>query len=189
VINAILPGMSVTLLDPFLPTFTSEIQHSLHHSDSIRAQGNSGEGKNINLLYRPTSMRTIELEKAIVTLRNDNIMHIHIKGGAELHLGDAIQAMEAMGILGEHRKYPVLIDCDEFSSVDKEARIFSASKEANIYTTVDAVAYHSLAHKLFANFYVNHNKPEIPTKIFPSTESAILWLKTFAKAPINNLYS
>ncbi|HEX7414995.1 MAG TPA: hypothetical protein VF411_13205, partial [Bacteroidia bacterium] len=74
-----------------------------------------------------------------------------------------------------------LIDCGEFATVDKEARIFSASEEANVYTLADAVAYHSLAHKLLVNFYVNHNKPEIPTKIFPDNESAIVWLKTFVK--------
>ena len=126
-------------------------------------------------------MKTIELKTAIVSLRSDGIMHIHIKDGADMQLTDAIQVIEAIGKIGNKQKFPVLIDCGEFASVDKEVRIFSASKEANIYTCADAVAYHSLAHKLLADFYVNHNKPQIPTKVFPDNESAIVWLKTFLK--------
>ena len=124
-------------------------------------------------------IKKIELKKTTVSLRNDGLMHVHIKGGAELELVDAIKVVEAIGTLGDKKKFPILIDCEEFSSVDKEVRVFSASKEANIYTSADAVAYHSLAHKLFADFYVNYNKPQIPTKIFDNNESAIDWLKTF----------
>lgn len=124
-------------------------------------------------------METIDLKTASVRLRKDGIMHIHIKAGADMELSDALQVLKAMGKLGNRKKFPVLIDCGEFASVDKEVRIFSASKEANIYTSADAVAYHSIAHKLVADFYVSHNKPEIPTEVFPDTELAIEWLKTF----------
>ncbi len=126
-------------------------------------------------------METIELKTATVHLRQDGIMHIHIKEGNEMQLTDAIQVVEALGKLGNKQKFPVLIDCGEFATVDKEVRIFSASKEANIYTSADAVAYHSLAHKLLIDFYVNHNKPAVPTKVFADNESAIEWLKTFMK--------
>jgi hypothetical protein len=130
-------------------------------------------------------MDTIELKTATVHLREDGIMHVHIKEGHEMQLTDAIQVVEAMGELSHQQKTPVLVDCGEFSSVDKEVRIFSASKEANIYTTAEAVAYHSFAHKLLAHFYVTHNKPAIPTKVFPDNESAIEWLKEFSKEKSN----
>ena len=126
-------------------------------------------------------MDTIELKTAIVHLRKDGIIHIHIKEGNEMQLIDAIQVVEAMGKLSGKKKVPVLIDCGEFATVDKEVRIFSASKDANIYTTAEAVAYHSFAHKLLADFYVNYNKPAIPTKVFQNNEEGIEWLKTFQK--------
>lgn len=126
-------------------------------------------------------MKTIELETARVQLREDNIIHIHIKEGREMHLNDAIKVVEAMGTLGNKQKYPVLIDCGEFATIDKEVRIFSASKEANIYTLADAIAYHSWAHKLLIDFYINHNKPTIQTKVFTDNEAAVVWLKTFVK--------
>ena len=126
-------------------------------------------------------MGTIELKAANVHLRKDGIIHIHIKEGAEMEIADAIQIIKATGKIGNKKKFPVLIDCGEFASVDKEVRIFSASKEANIYTDADAIAYHSFAHKLVSYFYISHNKPEIPTKVFSDNGAAILLLKTFLK--------
>src|ERR1700751_5338566 len=120
-------------------------------------------------------MKTIELQTATVSLRNDGIMHIHIKEGNEMQLDDAKEVIEAIGKLGNKQKFPVLIDCGEFAAVDREVRIFSASKEGNIYTSADAIAYHSFAHKLLADFYVNHNKPSIPTKIFQDNDEGITW--------------
>lgn len=114
-------------------------------------------------------------------MRGDGIIHIHIKEGKLIELNDAIQVAEAMKKLGGGKKYPVLIDCDEFAAVDKEARSFFASKEANIYSAVNAVAYHSFAHKLVADFYVNHNHPQIPTKTFQDMDMAITWLKIFGE--------
>jgi len=126
-------------------------------------------------------MGIIELETARVELRADGIMHVHIKEGREMHLNDAIKVVEAMGKLGNQQKYPVLIDCGEFATIDKEVRIFSTGADANIYTLADGIAYHSFAHKLLVNFYVDHNMPSIQTKVFSDNDAAIVWLKTFLK--------
>lgn len=128
-------------------------------------------------------MKEIDLEKATVSLLDDNIIHIHIKSGREIELSDAVYIVEAMGKLGNGKKYPILIDAGAFSSIDKEARIFSAAAESNIYTIADAIAYCNLAQKLLANFYMKHNKPVIPTRAFPHKQEAIAWLKTFIHTP------
>ncbi len=127
-------------------------------------------------------MKTITLDSAEVRLRKDGILHIHIPSGAEMQLGDAVQVVEAMRVLGKGKKYPVLIDAGEFATIDKEVRIFSAGEESNIYTLADAIAYSSLAQKLVADFYVKHNKPVVPTQVFPDKAGALKWLKTFVKS-------
>ena len=124
-------------------------------------------------------MKTIDLKKSKVSMLDEGILHIHLKGGAEFELEDAVLVVEAMGKLGGGKKLPVLIDAGEFVSIDKEVRIFSASPESNIYTLADAIAYVSLAQKLIADFYIKYYKPVVPTKDFPSKEDAIEWLKTF----------
>lgn len=124
-------------------------------------------------------MNTIDLKTVTVELREDGIMHIHIKAGADMGISDAIQVVKTMGELGNHKKFPVLLDCDEFATVDKEAREFWANKKANIFTNADALAYNSYGHKMVAEFYISNNKPEVPTQVFSDNESAIAWLKTF----------
>lgn len=124
-------------------------------------------------------MKKIELDKSIVELTKEGIMCIHIKADSDIELKDAVLIVEAMGKLGNQKKYPVLIDAGEFSSVDKETRIFAASIESNIYTLADAVAYCNLAQQLMAQFYLKYNKPTVPTKVFADKEEAITWLKTF----------
>jgi hypothetical protein len=126
-------------------------------------------------------MKMIELKNTTVDLRKDGILHIHIKSRADMQLNDAVQVVEAMGELGKGKKFPVLIDAGDYTNIDKEVRIFSASPEGNIYTLADAVAYNSFAQKLIADFYLNNNKPSVPTKVFSDESKAVEWLKTFLK--------
>lgn len=74
-------------------------------------------------------MKTIALKKAILHLRNDGILHIHIKPHADMQLEDAAKIVETMGKIGNGKKFPVLIDAGEFANIDKDVRIFSASPE------------------------------------------------------------
>jgi hypothetical protein len=126
-------------------------------------------------------MHEIELKKSTVTLMDNGIIHIHLKPGAEMELSDAILIVEAMGKVGEGKKFPVLIDAGEFVSIDKEVRMFSASEESNIYTLADAIAYYSLAQKMIADFYLKNDKPVVPTRIFSNKEEAVEWLKSYIK--------
>ena len=116
-----------------------------------------------------------------VTLLQEGILHIHLKDHAEITLNDAILAVVEMGEISKGKKLPVFIDAGEFCTIDSEARTFSASKESNIYTLADAIAYSNLEQKLIANFYLNQNNPSVPTKVFSEKVAAISWLKTFLK--------
>jgi hypothetical protein len=126
-------------------------------------------------------MKEILLQKSTVSLLEEGILHIHLKSGTEIHLNDAVLIVEAMGKLGGGKKFPVLIDAGEFTSVDQEVRVFSASEDSNLYTLADAIAYYSLGQKLIANFYLNQNKPSVPTRAFKGKEEATEWLRTFVK--------
>jgi len=124
-------------------------------------------------------MHKIELRKSVVTLLDNGIIHIHLKAGCEIELSDAVLVVEAMEKIGKGKKYPVLIDAGEFTSIDKEVRVFSASEDGNLFTLADAIAYCSLAQKMMADFYINYNKPVVPTRAFSDKAEAIKWLETF----------
>jgi hypothetical protein len=123
----------------------------------------------------------IELTNAEVKLRPDGILHIHLKEGCEITIEDAQQVLKAMAKLGGGKKLPVLIDAGEFVQVDQDVQEFSASKEGNIYTLADAIAYYSLGQKLLAHFYIKLNNPVVPTRTFDKKSEAITWLKSFIK--------
>lgn len=126
-------------------------------------------------------MNTIDLKQTLVHLREDGILHVHIKESAHITMVEALETLKAMQVIGNGRKYPVLIDSGEFANIDPEVRVFSASEEGNLYTIADAIAYHTLPQKMTANFYVAFNKPVVPTRTFSEMLDAVEWLKTFVK--------
>ena len=62
-------------------------------------------------------MEAIELKTATVHLRNDGIMHSHIKEENEMQLEDAIEVVETMRKIGNKQKFSVLIGCGEFALI------------------------------------------------------------------------
>jgi hypothetical protein len=123
-------------------------------------------------------MKTKPIE---VSLLKEGILHIHLKAHSEITLNDAVFAVEEIGRLANGKKHPVFIDAGGFCTVDKEARLFSASEESNIYTLADAIAYDNLGQKLITDFYIKQNNPGVPTRAFSKKTEAISWLKTFLK--------
>jgi hypothetical protein len=126
-------------------------------------------------------MTAINLEKSIISLIDEHILHIHLKSNQEINLDDAQQVLAAMGSIGEGKKLPVFIDAGEFVSIDDSVRSFSASKVGNIYTIADAIAVENIAQKLLANFYLKNDHPDVPTKIFNNKQEALGWLRQFIK--------
>lgn len=124
-------------------------------------------------------MKSINLKKLKITLLKAGILHIHLKANCEITLKDATEGLEAMKKLSGETKMPVFIDAGDYCSIDKDVRAFSASKESNLYTLADAIAYDNIGQKLVANFYLSTNKPVVPTKIFSSKKEALHWLRTF----------
>lgn len=131
-------------------------------------------------------MQTIDLPAATVSLRQDGILHVHMKPATHMNMEQAMLTFKAMKVIGAGRKYPVLIDAGEFVTVDPDVRVFAASEEGNLYTIADAIAYHSFAQKLLANFYVTHNKPLVPTRTFSDMAAAVHWLVTFLPEEVKN---
>ena len=111
-------------------------------------------------------MKIKKRKKIDVTILASGVMHIHLKEQTKISLNDAALAVVEMGEISKGEKLPVFIDVGEFCTIDSEVRVFSASKESNIYTIADAIAYASLSQKLVANFYLKQNNPSVPTKVF-----------------------
>lgn len=107
------------------------------------------------------------------------ILKIKILEGAEIELADAIQNHEATMILTKGDRYLVMVDGRVNMSVSRDARAYAAGPKAGDGSIASAFIITSTANKLIGNFYINVNKPEVPTRIFSSEEKANEWLQEF----------
>jgi hypothetical protein len=108
----------------------------------------------------------------------NRILRIKIIEGAEIELSDALQNFEATKLLTKNDRYLILVDGRVSLSISREARAFAAESK-NDDSIASAMIITSTANKLIGNFYINVNKPSIPTRIFSSEEKAIEWLSGF----------
>lgn len=126
-------------------------------------------------------MKTIQTKVAIISYNSiERIVYMKILDGAEIELENAIQNQDAVKQLTNNEKHLLVVDARGIDVyVSKDARTFSANRKAGDPCIAKAFIVNSTANRLIGNFYINFNKPNIPTKIFSSEEKAIEWLKSF----------
>jgi hypothetical protein len=107
------------------------------------------------------------------------LLRVKILPGAEIELDDAIQNFTATKMLTNNDNYLVLVDGRVSLSVSREARNFASQVKTDEGRIAEAFIITSTANKLLGNFYINVNKPTVPTKIFSSEEKALEWLESF----------
>ncbi len=108
----------------------------------------------------------------------ERLLHVKLLENAEIELEDAIQIHRVAEQLTDGDKFMVLLDANTIVTVSKEARAFTAKQHENDGRIAEAFVVNSLANKLVGNFYINFNKPQIPTKIFSNKEKAMIWLQS-----------
>ncbi len=114
-----------------------------------------------------------------VVLRADGIIQVTVNANQEIDIIEIKEIIEAIGKVGNYKKYPILIQASNSITPTPEARAYLAKPNANPYTIASAFMVKSLQHKLIMNAYLKINRPERPTKMFSSESHAIEWLKSF----------
>ncbi|HRG53752.1 MAG TPA: hypothetical protein PLL00_13030 [Bacteroidia bacterium] len=124
-------------------------------------------------------MKTIHTKVATFSYNpNERLLHMKIMDGAEIELENAIENYEAAQLLVGGHKHLLLVDATSNVYISKEAKTYSAKQKPNSPVAMAVIAT-STANRLVGNFYINFNKPTVPTKLFATEEKAIEWLKTF----------
>jgi len=96
----------------------------------------------------------IDLNTAKVFIRTDHIICVEIKDDADIQLADAMEHFEALRLLADGKKYPVLVRTGQGGTIDNKVKDFYKSAKANEPTLAEAVIAKSLAHKLIVNFLI-----------------------------------
>jgi hypothetical protein len=126
-----------------------------------------------------TILKTIEVPTMSVSLRSDHLVQIVAEPGALITLPNVKAQIEAIGLLGNGKRFPVLILSGTDNSVPTEVMDFVAQKNSNPFAIAEGYLIGSISHKLLANFYLRFNKPARPTRFFTKEKEALQWLYSF----------
>ncbi len=111
-------------------------------------------------------------------LREDGIMNTVFEDNILITIEDVSGALNWVESLGG-KKYLNLFEGGYNTDFDPFVREYASSSEENNYTIADAIITSTLSLNMVAKFYVQYNKPHMPTKVFKSRDEAIQWLLSF----------
>lgn len=123
-------------------------------------------------------MNTIEIYGAVITYRDDGILHIHYTSES-LDLDDAKKIIQTVRLESPWDISPVLISADPFSDHNDEAQKYLAGEEVMQYCSAVAIITSNMAQNISVNFFIKFKKPSKPTRFFSSEQDALNWLKKF----------
>lgn len=123
--------------------------------------------------------KEITIPCAVIKLRKDNILHIHVTLTEDFELENSKEIFVARNELTNNTAYPHLYTGGKFLNPSDEVTQFAASEERNELVVADAYVIHSLAQRIIANFYLKFRSPIRPTKFFTDEDKAITWLSSF----------
>lgn len=122
-------------------------------------------------------VRSLELNHAIVALRDDDIIHIYFKQEAEINPKLQDEILYACQKLAEPGKaYPYVYEAGEFITLSKDARKHAIEIEKKRPSNVFVMVVQNLAQKILANHYYKDEAPIRPYQIKVKFEEAIEWL-------------
>jgi hypothetical protein len=123
-----------------------------------------------------TSFETIETDVCSIFFE-EGIMHIVFKKDSEVELSHINEIIDLRKGIQQGKKMPTVVDIRGLWHVEKDAREKAATNEMIQHNTALAIISGSLGTRLIGNFYMRFDKPDVPTKMFKSTEDAIAWLR------------
>lgn len=119
-----------------------------------------------------------ENSKVLIYKLKDDIIKVLIKDSASIEVEDLLEMKDFNKKLAGGKDYYLLFIAGKDSHISKEAREKSTGKEISENKLAQAFVVQSLAHKIIANFFINIQKPSMPTKMFTNEKEAIHWLKS-----------
>lgn len=123
--------------------------------------------------------RAIQIPEADISLRDDGIVHVDLKGEYSFNLEQLDKIIKAREELVEGRQHPLLITSPEFLIPSMEVRRKVANVDHRSNVLADAFVIKSFPQKLIAKHYMLTGSPSIPTEFFEEADEAVEWLKQF----------
>ena len=124
---------------------------------------------------------TIRTNHTTAQFDDFGILHVRHDDGAMIELDDAEAIVAKWEEVHGGRRHPHLIDFRKVRvAQDPEARSFFAKNESiRQLVSATAILVDDMASNMVAKFYVQFNKPPVPTKVFKDKDEAVTWLRGF----------
>lgn len=120
----------------------------------------------------------VHVRGAEIILRSDGILQFNYGAEAEYTMEDAPELEAAVDRITKGEVHKCLRVAGQFTSVDTEVMKYLSKGRGTLFTLADAFVIHSTAQRILANFYLNINKPVLPTKMFTNIVEAEKWLQS-----------
>ncbi len=111
-----------------------------------------------------------------VELRDDGIIQFFYGENTEYTMAETRELEEAVIEMTKGVTHRSLRIAGKSTSVDTEVMKYLSRGRGALFTLADAFVIHSPAQKILANFYLNINRPILPTKVFNDAGEAEKWL-------------
>ena len=110
----------------------------------------------------------------------DDIMIMRAKSFSTFNLEVTKEIVVLRKELQQGISMPMLVDTRLMFQGTNESREYGSTKEGmNLISALAILSGASLSARLTGNFFIQINKPQIPTKLFKKEKNAIKWLNTF----------
>jgi hypothetical protein len=118
-------------------------------------------------------------QKASITVDENNIFHFCYHFSFDITLEDAMLEIAFCTAAGGGERVAALVNITNVKSVNREARQYYSSEDADRAYKAVALIVNSPVSKMLGNFFMGLNKPPMPLKLFNLEEDGIAWLKGF----------
>lgn len=122
--------------------------------------------------------KTVSHRVGEISLEN-NIYRLLIREDADIELQDAIDLIRIGTEMTRGMRVVAVVDAKRNFTISGEARKYFAENTVRQQFAATAIITGSLAQRLIINFFINMNRPEVPTRLFRNETDAMAWLKGF----------
>lgn len=122
-------------------------------------------------------MEKVELNKVFVELIELNIVLLTVKNNATIEVEDVTEIKAFNLNLIGNNDYGVIVDAQNYTSISPEARGLMTSEYIEKNRVAIAIIIYELPQRIVGNFYINFNKPAVPTKLFSKRQEALSWVR------------
>lgn len=123
-------------------------------------------------------IQIVRIKKAVLSYDNKGLLKAVLADEDEITYEDVLEQRKIVKELTGGRPHVILVIAGRRTSATKEAREYSAKNRPE-GRLAEAILIKSLPVRLMGQFYINFNKPKVPTKMFEKENEALIWLNKY----------